>query len=403
MPGDHPVEKLPHGEVLASRQIHDDVARPLRTRVRDGAVEQPLRQRLVPREFGWVDRHLARQVRQPAVTRECVELVVASPRLLLGAAEHERQTGHDADGIPWPSVSRCARTQLLGVAQRIGQRGLRRKHTVGVAGGQVEPAGRAAGLEEDRVSLRRAGQRERASDLEELTRVVDRADGTQPAERTAALVSEHGVVVPRIPQRPYDVHELRGTPVAIASIGLTATAEVVPRVWVAARHDVPRHPATAEMIQRREASGHVVGVLEGRRHRADQTQMRGRRGECRQQHQRVERQRRGRQRLVRRLEQRGTVGEEQRVESAAFCDVRQPNPIRRIGEPVRVDLGVLPRRRVHAVRQHVDAEVQLPLGTTHRGSPGSASFFTSRSSAMNVCTRGSSNALIRFLMFSVST
>jgi hypothetical protein len=97
VPGDDAVKDLADGEILPTREIHDDVPGALRAPDGIGAVEQPLRQRFIPFEFGRVDAELSRQVRQPAVPCEFVEFAVAAVSLLLGAAQHEGQPGSEAN------------------------------------------------------------------------------------------------------------------------------------------------------------------------------------------------------------------------------------------------------------------------------------------------------------------
>ena len=71
--------------------------------------------------------------------------------------------------------------------------------SIGRPGGEVEAGVRSAGLDDHRMALRRAGDVERAVDLEELALVMDGVLLPRVEEQTTLAVMDEGVVVPGVP------------------------------------------------------------------------------------------------------------------------------------------------------------------------------------------------------------
>ena len=101
-------------------------------------------------------------------------------------------------------------------------------------------------------------------------------------------VADKGVVVPAVPQPFDDLDEFDGAVVALAVLVMLLAAEIVGFVDGRRRHDVPAGAAAADMVERGEFAGDVIGLVVARRRGGAEADMLGDDGERRQQGQRIE-------------------------------------------------------------------------------------------------------------------
>ena len=226
------------------------------------------------------DRRGSRHLLQP-------DLVRALGRLLRGRAEHDRGRREDQQLVGRATVG--GQSALHVGEERLArlERRVRREDDVGGGGREVATVRRVAGLEQHRVTLRSARRRELAAHLEVRAVVADVAHRARPHELPGARVRDHGVVVPRVPQRPGDLDQLGGPLVALLVRQEAAAAEVLPGERVRAGHQVPRGAPAGQDVERRELAGQLPRLVERRVDRARQPDPVGDRGQRREHGQRV--------------------------------------------------------------------------------------------------------------------
>ncbi len=115
------------------------------------------------------------------------------------------------------------------------------------------------------MTLRTAGHVDRALHLEESPFVVQRTDSRGVEESPAGFVCDDGTVFPAVPQPLHDVDELLGDLVAEVVLHVLFAAEVQRGLAGRAGHDVPGGAALAQVVNRGEGPGHVIGLAEARR------------------------------------------------------------------------------------------------------------------------------------------
>ncbi len=150
-------------------------------------------------------------------------------------------------------------------------------------------------------------------------------------------------------------------------------AEIQRRIRVRGGDDVPAGAAAADMVQRREAAGDVIGLVEGGRCGGDQADPLGHGGERREQGERFER---GDgvaalQRIDRHVQHGQMVGHEERVKFSTFQRLDETFEMRQVEIRVRKRAGVAPRPGVKADGTHERAEAQLTF-FGHRSIPPQA-------------------------------
>ena len=146
------------------------------------------------------------------------------------------------------------------------------EHHVGGARGELAAGLRRARLRHHRPALRRARDVERALDLEVLADVVEEMDLVAVHVDAALLVAQQPAVFPAVPQAGDDLVELLGALVALGVGQVLVEAEILRLVLDLRGHQVPAGAAAADMVDRGEAAGDVVGLVVGRgrrRHEAD--------------------------------------------------------------------------------------------------------------------------------------
>ena len=175
-------------------------------------------------------------------------------------------------------------------------------------------------------------------------------------------VADEGVVGPAVPQSRDDVIELAAALVAFAVRHVLLMAEIQRRVGVGGRDQVPAGAAVADVVERGEFAGDVVGVVVGGRCGGDQAEPLGDHRERGQQGERVERGDGGAalERGHRHVQHGEMVGHEEGVELAALEGLREALEVGEVEIGVGERARVAPPRRMDADRAHEGAEPQLP-------------------------------------------
>src|SRR5438093_7626037 len=140
------------------------------------------------------------------------------------------------------------------------------EHDVGRPRGQLEPGLRAAGLNDDRMTLRATGHVDGALHLEEPATMVERADLRRVDVDSGRLVRHDRAVLPAVPEALHDVDELLSDLVAEVVLHVGFAAEVERGLARRARHHVPGRPALGDVVDGAEGPGDVVGLAEAGRH-----------------------------------------------------------------------------------------------------------------------------------------
>ena len=138
-------------------------------------------------------------------------------------------------------------------------------------------------------------------------------------------------------------------------------AEIQCRVGVRGGDDVPAGAAAAEMVERGEAPGDVIGRVESGRGGGDEADMLGRARERREERERLEGGHRvaALQGLDRHVEHRQMVGHEEGVELARLQLLRQALQQREVEIRIGRGAGIAPGPGMDADRAHEGAELQL--------------------------------------------
>nr|BFE73395.1 hypothetical protein GCM10020092_066960 [Actinoplanes digitatis] len=261
-----------------------------------------------------------------------------------------------------PAVLGGAPLDVVVELLRVGERLVRGEDRLGVAGGEVAPVLRRAGLHQQGVALRGARHVERASHPEVLAVVLRRIDLLLVTPHAAGLVGEHHVVVPGVPELERDVDELGGPLVALPVCRQVVQVEVAGGVEVRRGDDVPAGPATADDVERGEPPRQVVGLVVGGRRGGDQADPLGRPGERGEQHGRLEHPGRAAPDLV---PEHRPVGEEERVELAPLGDAGQVLVVLDVDLGVRVALRQPPRGLVVPDTHQERVQVKLSRSAAH--------------------------------------
>ncbi len=116
--------------------------------------------------------------------------------------------------------------------------------------------------------------------MEVLPVVVEEMHLVAVEPDAAFLVSQEGVVLPGIPQAGDDFVEFDRAFVAGGVVHMGVEVEVAGLVLDLAGHQVPAATAVADVVDRRETAGDVVGLVEGRGGGGHQADMRRAHREC---------------------------------------------------------------------------------------------------------------------------
>ena len=117
-----------------------------------------------------------------------------------------------------------------------------------------------------------------------LADVVEEVDLVAVHVDAALLVAQQAAIFPAVPQADHDLVELGGALVALGMRHVLVEAKILGLVLDLRGHQVPARAAAADMVDRHEAAGDVVGLVVGRgrgRDQADPARHHGQRGERR--------------------------------------------------------------------------------------------------------------------------
>lgn len=103
--------------------------------------------------------------------------------------------------------------------------------------------------------------------------MVDRMHAGKIGVTARCGIGEHGTVLPTVPQPDDDLDEFFRAPVAILMRRQIGEAEVARRSVVLGGDDIPCRTTAADMVQRREAPGNMIGVIERGRGGRDKPDM----------------------------------------------------------------------------------------------------------------------------------
>lgn len=142
--------------------------------------------------------------------------------------------------------------------------------------GEFLPTVRRAGLDTERIDLRRAWDIEGPGDFEEAPFVAERMDLGIVSPGPGLLVRQDRVSVPALPKSLDDVEELFGALISgLVSRGLVE-AEVPRGLGAGCGDDVPSDPSPADVVDGGEAPCQVVGAVVARRSNGDESDARWR-------------------------------------------------------------------------------------------------------------------------------
>ena len=204
---------------------------------------------------------------------------------------------------------------------------------------------------------------ERAAHREMLALVVEHMQFGGVEIEPAFGVADEGVVGKAVPQAGHHIVEFPRPVIALVMLDMLVEAEIQRGIGIGRGDDVPAGAAAADMVERGEAAGDVIGRVEGRRCGGDQADMVGDGGQRRQQRERLERGHRvaAPQRLDRHVEHGQMVGHEEGVELRRLQRLREALQMREVEVGVGIGAGIAPGAGVKTDRAHESAEPQLPF------------------------------------------
>ena len=256
------VVEIAQGHVLPAREFVEDTRESLAARV-----SRRSRHRRVERKAGHVVADPAGHQGEGVGRREpALELGELVAGLRLGASDDRHHAGQHRDLIRRAAILRHAPLQVAIGTPRGRQLLDDGEHDVGRPRGQLEPGLRAAGLDDDRMTLGATSHVDGALHLEEPATMVQRADLRRVDEDPGRLVRDDRAVLPADPEALDDVDELLGDLVTQVVLHVGFTAEVERGFACRARHHVPGRPAPGDVVDRAEGAGDVVGLAEAGRH-----------------------------------------------------------------------------------------------------------------------------------------
>ena len=132
---------------------------------------------------------------------------------------------------------------------------------VGMGGGELAAARRAAGLGDDRLALRRRPRIQRPARAEVLAAVIDGVDLGVIDQHATLAIGDDRAGLPRAPQATADFHVFVGHVVAQVMLGHALHAEVHRREVRTAGDGVPADASAGHLVERRHQAGQQIGVI----------------------------------------------------------------------------------------------------------------------------------------------
>ena len=183
----------------------------------------------------------------------------------------------------------------------------------------------------------------------------DRANGAYArADRIRPI--DHRIVGPAVPQRLDHAHELLAARIAVCVAYLGRTAEVARCRGKPRRHDVPAHATVADVVQRSELACEIERLGIGGRRRGNHSDPVGRHRHRREHGDGLKP---GTRRLVHIIAQRELVGQEDRIEQACFCPLRQILVVADVGQRQRRGSWMPPRCFMVPAAMYEQVQMQL--------------------------------------------
>jgi hypothetical protein len=132
-------------------------------------------------------------------------------------------------------------------------------------GGKLPAGLGGAGLDDDRPALDRPRNVQRATHRQILTLMAKDVHLLRIEEDAARLVVPPRIVCPAIPKTGDDSLELARPPVAFIMLDMLGQPEIGRRIGIGGGDDIPSGAAIADVVERGEPAGEMVGFVEGRR------------------------------------------------------------------------------------------------------------------------------------------
>ena len=243
----------------------------------------------------------------------------------------------------------------------IGERAAAGEHGFSRLGRELPAVLGRAGLHDQRPALDGAGDVERPAHGEVFSLVIEHVHLRGIEIEALFDIAHKGVVGKGIPETGDHVIELARPLVALGVLHMVVEPEIERSVRIGRGHDIPSRTASADMVERGEAPGDMIGLVERRRSRRDQPDVLGGAGQRRQQRERLER-RHGvaaLERIDRHVQHGQMIGHEEGIEFPGLQFPDQTLDMRKIEISVRPRAGIAPRPRMNADRPHKSAQPQL--------------------------------------------
>ena len=345
-------------------------------------------ERLVGRVLAEVDTTPAAQQRQPAVVTALLEILfVFALGRGLGLARddlHVRKTEHVLWPTPLPAGQGADTAHVLAVDVGLGADD---EHALGMPGGEHLPARRGAGLKQHGRALRRRFGEMAAVDTVVPAVVMDVVHLGRVGIDACHGVFEYRAVLPtRFPQLVAHVAILVRDLVASVVFGQAGVAVVAARAFEIGGDDVPGDAALGEMVERRyEPRERERMVLQRRTGEAEPEMLRGMGHGRNEQHRIVDRHLRSRLHrgvpiAAEHVVHSEHVGQEDRVELAAFQQLGEFDPAAEVGVVGHVVVVAHPQARRlmdHAIHvEGVEVDAFLHTISPERDSLRQTVFFT---------------------------
>ncbi|MNQ74994.1 hypothetical protein D3C85_897680 [compost metagenome] len=210
------------------------------------------------------------------------------PSQLFGLGDDHADTHEHLDGIRISASRHGTGAHLVDLGTGRNLALAADEDALGMLPREHQPALGTAGLEQHRRALRRRLAQVIAFDLIELTVVPDFMHLVRSGVDPLPWVVDHRVVFPTaFPEFVEHLQVFIGLVVAAVVLGLLRKAHGLGSAVQVAGDDVPAHPATAQVVEGRHASGEQVGRLVGQVGGEAEAQMPGYGGHGRNQQQGV--------------------------------------------------------------------------------------------------------------------
>ena len=157
----------------------------------------------------------------------------------------------------------------------------------GLGGELAARVGRAR-LHDDRPALDGPRDVEGAADFEKLALVVEGVHAVGIEIDARLDVADERVFGETVPETGHDIVELARAAISLIVVQMILEAEIESSVRIGGGHDVPAGAPSADVVERGEAPGDVIGLVEGGGRRRDEPDALGRAGKSGQEGQGLE-------------------------------------------------------------------------------------------------------------------